>query len=49
MTATARDPLREEEIGSRCEAAPAIAVVIGIQLLLAGVSRDQHWKPWLFS
>jgi len=44
-----RDPLREEEIESRWEAAPAVAVVIAMQLLLAGASRDQHWKLWLFS
>ncbi|HZQ88618.1 MAG TPA: hypothetical protein VFA42_01275 [Gaiellaceae bacterium] len=43
-----RDPLREEEIESRWEAAPAVAVVIAMQLLLAGVSRDQHWKLWSF-
>jgi hypothetical protein len=44
-----RDPLREEEIESRWEAAPAVAVVIAMQVLLAIVSRDQHWKLWLFS
>ena len=43
-----RDPLREEEIESRWEAAPAVAVVIAMQLLLAGVSRGQHWKLWIF-
>ena len=42
------DELREEEIESRWEAAPAILVVIGVQSLLAIVSRDQHWKLWLF-
>jgi hypothetical protein len=40
------DPLREEELESRWEAAPAIALVIGLQLLLAIVSRSQHWKLW---
>lgn len=44
-----RDPLREEEIESRWEAAPAVAVVIAMQVLLAIVSRDQHWKLWLFT
>ena len=43
------DPLREEELESRWEAAPAIAVVIGLQLLLALVSKTQSWKVWVFS
>ena len=42
------DPLHEEEIESRWEAAPVVAVVIALQLLLAGISRDQHWKLWYF-
>jgi hypothetical protein len=42
------DPLREEELESRWEAAPAVAVVIGLQLVLASVSRAQEWKLWLF-
>ena len=41
-----QDPIREEEVESRWEAAPAIAVVIGFQLLLALVSRAQAWKLW---
>ena len=45
----ARDPLRAEEIESRCEAAPAVALVVALQLLPALVSRDQHWKLWEFS
>lgn len=48
MAAHARDPLREEEIESRWEAAPAVALVIAVQVLLASVSRDQHWKLWIF-
>ena len=44
-----RDPLREEELESQWEAAPAITVVIGLQLLLALVSRTQAWKVWVFS
>ena len=44
-----RDPLRAEEIESRWEAAPAVALVVGLQLLLALVSRSQHWKLWEFS
>ena len=43
------DPLRAEEIESRWEAAPAVAVVILLQLLLAAVSRDQDWTLWIFS
>ena len=48
MTAMIRNPLREEEIESRWEAAPAVALVIAMQLLLASVSRSQHWKLWIF-
>jgi hypothetical protein len=40
------DPLREEELESRWEAAPSVAIVIGLQLLLALVSRSQSWKVW---
>jgi hypothetical protein len=40
------DALREEEIESRWEAAPAIASVIALQLLLALISRSQDWKLW---
>ena len=40
--------LREEEIESRWEAAPAIGVVIGMQALLALVSRNQDWKLWIY-
>lgn len=42
------DPLREEERESRWEAAPAVAVVIALQILLALVSRAQSWKLWVF-
>lgn len=41
-----QDPLREEEFESRWEAAPAIAVVMALQLLLALTSRSQGWKLW---
>jgi hypothetical protein len=43
-----RQELREEEFESRWEAAPAVALVIAMQLLLALISRDQHWKLWVF-
>jgi hypothetical protein len=40
------EPLREEEFESRWEAAPAVALVIALQLLLAGVSKMQDWSLW---
>ena len=44
------DPLREEEIESRWEAAPAIALAIVAQVVLAVVSRGGDWTlaglPW---
>lgn len=43
------EPLREEEIESRWEAAPAIVLVIAFQVLLALVSRSQEWKLWEFA
>jgi hypothetical protein len=45
----ADEPLREEEIESRWEAAPAIVLVIAFQALLALVSRSQEWKLWDFA
>jgi hypothetical protein len=41
--------LRQEERESRWEASPAVATIIGLQLLLAIVSLTQHWKTWDFS
>jgi hypothetical protein len=43
---TAPDPYKEEEIESRWEAAPAVATIIGLQVLLAVVSRAEHWTLW---
>jgi hypothetical protein len=43
------EPLREEERESRWEAAPAVALVIAMQVLLSLVSRHQDWKLWVFS
>jgi hypothetical protein len=43
----AQDGLREEEVESRWEAAPAIALVVASQLLLAIVSRWQDWELWV--
>jgi hypothetical protein len=42
------DPLREEEVESRWEAAPAVAIVIGLQVLLAVASHAGGWKTWEF-
>jgi hypothetical protein len=42
----ARETLHDEEVESSWEAAPAIAFVIAFQVLLAIVSRSQHWKLW---
>jgi hypothetical protein len=44
------DPLQEEQLESRWEAAPAIVMVIALQILLALVSRARDWTlaglPW---
>jgi hypothetical protein len=42
------DAVRQEELESRWEAAPAVVVVIAMQLLLATVSRSQDWAMWRF-
>jgi hypothetical protein len=36
----------EEEIESRWEAAPAVGLIILMQLVLAAVSADQNWHLW---
>ncbi|MGZ4309654.1 MAG: hypothetical protein ACXVRG_10020 [Gaiellaceae bacterium] len=36
----------EAEVESRWEAAPAVVLVIGLQLLLAAVSQQKGWKLW---
>lgn len=44
---TVRARLREEEFESRWEAAPAVAVVIALQVMLAVVSRaGGDWRLW---
>ena len=43
------DGLQQEERESRWEASPAVAIVIGLQFLLAIVSLTQDWKTWDFS
>ena len=42
----AASELHEAEVESRWEAAPAIVLVIGMQLLLAGFSERKNWKLW---
>jgi hypothetical protein len=42
----APDTYREELIESRWEAAPAVATIIGFQVVLASVSRIEHWTLW---
>jgi hypothetical protein len=49
QAAVTSEGLREEELESRWEAAPAVGVVIGLQVLLASVSRAEHWQTWDFS
>ena len=44
-----RDPLREEEIESRWEAAPAVAIAIALQVVLAALSRAESWRTWHFA
>ena len=39
---------REEEFESRWEAAPAVGVIIGLQIALAVVSQNQGWMLWVF-
>lgn len=44
----AAETLREEEVESRWEAAPAVVVVIVFQILLAVVSQREGWTLWVF-
>jgi hypothetical protein len=44
----AANEVHEEEVESRWEAAPAVAVVIVLQLGLALLSRERGWKLWEF-
>jgi hypothetical protein len=43
---TGASTVHEEEVESRWEAAPAVVVVMGLQLLLALVSKEEGWKLW---
>jgi uncharacterized membrane protein len=38
--------LHEAEIESRWEAAPAVLIVIGLQIALGAVSQHERWKIW---
>lgn len=49
MIEVSRDAIQQEEVESRWEAGPAVLIVAALQLLLALVSRNQHWKLWGFS
>ena len=40
------DPLREEEFESTFEAAPAVAIVIALQVTLGLVSKAKDWQLW---
>jgi hypothetical protein len=42
----AANPFHEAEVESRWEAAPAVVLVIGLQLLLAFFSQQRGWKLW---
>jgi len=46
LMADPRDALAEEALEARWEAAPAVVIVIGLQLALALVSRELGWKLW---
>jgi uncharacterized membrane protein len=46
MGPTEQEVHAEEEVESRWEAAPAVVAVIALQLLLALVSLQRHWKLW---
>jgi uncharacterized membrane protein len=41
------DPARREEQESRWEAAPAVVAIMALQLVVALVSRAEHWTLWL--
>ena len=49
LTRAPTDPEREEAVESRWEATPAVAVLIGGQVLLAVVSHRRGWTIWHFS
>jgi hypothetical protein len=42
----ARDRSSEEKLESRWEAAPVVALVIGLQVMLSLVSRQEGWDLW---
>ena len=42
------EPLHEEEVESRLEAAPVVAVAMALQLALALTSLHEDWKTWDF-
>src|SRR3977135_904370 len=46
MVETEQQTESEETVERRWEAAPAVLAVIGLQLTLALVSLERHWKLW---
>jgi hypothetical protein len=46
LVETERQTESEEKVERRWEAAPAVLAVIGLQLVLALVSAERHWKLW---
>jgi hypothetical protein len=46
VTTTEQQARGQEEVESRWEAAPAVVAVIALQLVLALVSLQRHWKLW---
>ena len=46
MVETEQQAESEETVERRWEAAPAVLAVIGLQLTLALVSLERHWKLW---
>jgi hypothetical protein len=48
MSGVTDDGVRDAEVESRWEAAPAVLVVIGLQIVLAAVSYRGGWQLWNF-
>ena len=46
MSGMGDENLHEAELESRWEAAPAVLLIIGLQVALAVVSQHAHWKLW---
>jgi uncharacterized membrane protein len=44
----AADVLHKEQVESEWEAAPAVGIVVALQIVLAVVSRSRNWLTWQF-